>query len=148
MKVYCISWSILLFVYLIIHRSLGGKLRIGLAEQSVLVSLAHAVVLTPPGQGYPPEILDAGRSLSSESLKKDMDEAALVIKTAYCELPTYNVIIAKLLEAGWNKLPETCHITPGTNFNVVIHSIFLLVCFSKRQKKCKCFQSLSYYLSK
>lgn len=94
-------------------RSLGGKLRIGLAEQSVLVSLAHAVVLTPPGQGYPPEILDAGRSLSSESLKKDMDEAALVIKTAYCELPTYNVIIAKLLEAGWNKLPETCHITPG-----------------------------------
>lgn len=79
----------------------------------MLTSLAHSIVMTPPGQSYPPDIPDASKTMSGEALKEEMDQAALTLKTAYCELPTYNVIIPKMLKVGWKELPKTCHITPG-----------------------------------
>ncbi|XP_064631815.1 DNA ligase 1-like [Lineus longissimus] len=94
-------------------RCLGGKLRIGLAEQSVLVALGHAVVLTPPGQEYPPEVLNAGKGLSADALKKRLEEAVLTVKTTYSECPNYDAIVPVLLKDGWEKLPEKCKITPG-----------------------------------
>ncbi|KAL5019361.1 hypothetical protein ScPMuIL_005083 [Solemya velum] len=94
-------------------RSLGGKLRIGLAEQSVLTALGNAVYLTPPCQDFPPEIVDAGKGLSADSLKKKMEEASLLIKTTYCECPNYGAIIPTLLKEGLAKLPEICKLTPG-----------------------------------
>ncbi|CAG5128170.1 unnamed protein product, partial [Candidula unifasciata] len=94
-------------------RSLGGKLRIGLAEQSVLTALGHAVFLTSPGQDFPPAQLDAGKGLSSDVLKKKLDEAAMMIKTAYCELPSYDAIIPVLLEHGLHELRSHCKLTPG-----------------------------------
>ncbi|XP_060064165.1 DNA ligase 1-like [Ylistrum balloti] len=94
-------------------RSLGGKLRIGLAEQSVLTALGNAVFLTPPGQDFPPEILDGGKGLSSENVKKKMEESALIIKSVYCECPNYDSIISTILKEGIEDLPKHCKLTPG-----------------------------------
>lgn len=94
-------------------RSLGGKLRIGLAEQSVLTALGHAVFLTPPDKEFPPPILDNAKNFSGDALKKKQDEAALIVKTCYCEMPSYDKLIPSLLEHGLETLPEHCHLTPG-----------------------------------
>ncbi|XP_046856445.1 DNA ligase 1-like isoform X2 [Xenia sp. Carnegie-2017] len=94
-------------------RSLAGKLRIGLAEQTVLTALAHAVVLTPPSNDFPPETLDASKGIPAEAFKKKLDAAALIVKTCYCELPNYDVLVAALLEHGLKELSKHCHITPG-----------------------------------
>ncbi|XP_060636598.2 DNA ligase 1 [Anolis sagrei] len=96
-----------------IARSLEGKLRIGLAEQSVLSALAQAASLTPPGQKFPPEILDASKGKSAEARKSWLDERALIVKQAFCELPNYDIIVPVLLEHGVKSLPLHCKITPG-----------------------------------
>ncbi|ELT99220.1 hypothetical protein CAPTEDRAFT_157358 [Capitella teleta] len=94
-------------------RSLSGKLRIGLAEQSVLQALAQAAVLTPPAQDFPPEVMDASKGVSAEVFKKKVDEATLVVKGTYCECPNYGAIIPVLLKEGLTELPNKCKLTPG-----------------------------------
>ncbi|KOX68476.1 DNA ligase 1, partial [Melipona quadrifasciata] len=94
-------------------RSLAGKLRIGLAEQSVLQAIALACTMTPPKQSYPPEILDMSKKISSDAFKQKYDETALTLKTTYCECPNYDKIIPVLLKEGIEELPKQCKITPG-----------------------------------
>ncbi|KAL8176312.1 UNVERIFIED_CONTAM: tRNA ligase, partial [Gekko kuhli] len=96
-----------------VARSLEGKLRIGLAEQSVLSALAQAASLTPPGQKFPPEILDAAKGKSAEARKAWLEERALIVKQAFCELPNYDTIVPVLLEHGVESIPQHCKITPG-----------------------------------
>uniref|UniRef100_A0A6G3MEH7 DNA ligase 1 (Trinotate prediction) n=1 Tax=Henneguya salminicola TaxID=69463 RepID=A0A6G3MEH7_HENSL len=81
-------------------RSLQKKLRIGLAEQSILVAIAHAFVYykTP---------------LDKQPSKEELDIAALTVKTAYCELPNYDIIINSILNNGLQKLHESCKMMPG-----------------------------------
>uniref|UniRef100_A0A096M095 DNA ligase 1 n=1 Tax=Poecilia formosa TaxID=48698 RepID=A0A096M095_POEFO len=96
-----------------IVRSLAGKLRIGLAEQSVLAALSQAVCLTPPGQGFPPAVIDAGKGMSAESRRAWIEEKSLILKQTYCEMPNYDIIIPVLLKAGIDQLPKHCKLTPG-----------------------------------
>ncbi|XP_059617642.1 DNA ligase 1 isoform X2 [Phlebotomus argentipes] len=95
-------------------RSLAGKLRIGLAEQSVLQAIAQACTDTPPSQGYPPKILSNLKKLGEAKFKARVDENALLVKTAHCECPDYGQIVPVLLKDGPSALPEKCKMLPGT----------------------------------
>lgn len=66
-----------------IIRSLSGKLRIGLAEQSVLSAIAQAAVLTPPDQAYPPKKINTSDGMSPKKFKELLDSQVLILKTAY-----------------------------------------------------------------
>ncbi|KAK1790973.1 hypothetical protein P4O66_014804 [Electrophorus voltai] len=96
-----------------IVRSLAGKLRIGLAEQSVLAALSQAVCLSPPAAEFPPAVIDAGKVMSTESRRAWLEEKALILKQTYCEMPNYDVIIPVLLKDGIDELPHHCRLTPG-----------------------------------
>jgi DNA ligase 1 len=83
-------------------RFLEGKLRLGLAEKTVIVALAQAVI------SY--EAAQKGAKLpSTDQLVKG--EAAL--KQVYSELPSYEVIIPAMLEHGIFQLHESCKLQPG-----------------------------------
>uniref|UniRef100_A0A8C9JCB9 DNA ligase n=1 Tax=Panthera tigris altaica TaxID=74533 RepID=A0A8C9JCB9_PANTA len=71
-----------------IARALSGRLRLGLAEQSVLAALAQAVSLTPPRPGEAPRLSPPG-------------------------VPDLDRIIPVLLEHGLEHLPEHCRLSPG-----------------------------------
>ncbi|XP_023820669.1 DNA ligase 1 [Oryzias latipes] len=96
-----------------IVRSLAGKLRIGLAEQSVLSALSQAVCLTPPGQDFPPAVIDASKGMSAESRRAWIEEKSLILKQTYCEMPNYDIILPVLLKEGIDQLPNHCKLTPG-----------------------------------
>ena len=80
-------------------RSLIGKLRIGLAEQSMLVALAHAAIR---------------REDSLSASKEQLDQGTLTVKDAFCQCPSYDVLVDVLVHRGGVKdLRELCKATPG-----------------------------------
>ncbi|KAK1780277.1 ATP-dependent DNA ligase [Copromyces sp. CBS 386.78] len=84
-----------------IVRFLEGKLRLGLAEKSVIVSLAQAMIAH--------EFAQKGK-VPSES---DFSKAESILKTVYSELPSYNVIIPAMLTHGIMNLRDHCKLRPG-----------------------------------
>ena len=89
-----------------ITRSLLGKLRCGLADQTVLVSLGHATVLTPPGG-------DEDCAVSSKNMVSAKEDAAEVVKTSFCEFPNFEHIIEMIREHGVMESAGYCKLTPG-----------------------------------
>ncbi|THH01791.1 hypothetical protein EW026_g963 [Hermanssonia centrifuga] len=88
-----------------IIRSLEGKLRIGNAERTVLVALAHAIVLEEQERN--------NKRLNKEKLTARLEQATEIIKSVYSELPSYDLVIPALLEGGVDSLRDQCKLTPG-----------------------------------
>ena len=85
-----------------IIRALEGKMRLGLADKTVQVALAHAMVAHTVSQ-------DGKKVPSEEEMKKGEE----VFKAVYSELPSYEVIVPALLEGGIWKLREACKLQAG-----------------------------------
>ena len=85
-----------------IIRMLEGKMRLGLAEKTVLTALASAMVtheITQKGDKVP----------STEQLAKGEQ----ILKSVYNELPSYEVIIPAFLKEGIFKLRDSCKLQAG-----------------------------------
>ncbi|TKX22321.1 DNA ligase-like protein 3 [Elsinoe australis] len=86
-----------------IVRTLEGKMRLGLAEKTVLVSLAHAMVWHDSVKK------DAKKIPGPETIAKGETQ----LKNVFNELPSYEVIIPAYLKHGIFKLREACNLQPG-----------------------------------
>jgi DNA ligase-1 len=85
-----------------IVRFLEGKLRLGLAEKTVLVAVSRAILAH--------EAESSGKKMPSA---EEMVAGENIFKSVYSELPAYEVIIPAMLEHGLSKLPEICKLQPG-----------------------------------
>ena len=81
-------------------RSLEGKLRIGLAEKTVLIGLAQAFV------NYENK---SNKKISPEKLAQAED----IIREAFSRIPNYEIIINNAYEHGIFNLLDYCILTPG-----------------------------------
>lgn len=80
-------------------RSLEGKLRIGLAEKTVLVALAQALL----------NYQHKDKRVSPDTLVKAED----IIREAFSLIPNYEIIIRQSFEHGVMNLLDHCSLTPG-----------------------------------
>ncbi|EDW31518.1 GL11174 [Drosophila persimilis] len=87
-------------------RSLIGKLRIGIAEQSLLTALAIALVKKN-------HINDCKVSKIVDVYKDEITETTLLLKTAYSQCPNYDIIIPAILKYDIKELQERCPMHPG-----------------------------------
>ena len=108
-----------------IIRGLQGKLRIGLAETTVLISLAHAFSFTVPSsiQDDDDDDDDDDDGIENKNVKlfkdesipveKRLEAAVNIVKLAYSEVPSYDALLDAALKVPLTKLNKACIMKPG-----------------------------------
>ncbi|CAB9520408.1 DNA ligase 1 [Seminavis robusta] len=110
-----------------IIRALQGRLRIGLAESTVLKSLAHALALSVPpkakdamkaikgesNEDYPSEVKEYLLKKSAKDKKGMLAAAEDIIKKAYSEVPSFDKLVEAALTVPLQELHKECTLTPG-----------------------------------
>ncbi|WFD32227.1 hypothetical protein MSPP1_003271 [Malassezia sp. CBS 17886] len=84
-------------------RSLEGKLRIGLAEKTVLVAIAHAQMIVQLGD----------HAMEPEALAAHLERGTNTVKAVFSELPSYDRVVPALLAHGPDGLRARVRLTPG-----------------------------------
>ncbi|CCE63091.1 hypothetical protein TPHA_0D04570 [Tetrapisispora phaffii CBS 4417] len=90
-------------------RSLESKLRIGLAEKTVLISLSKALLLHEHWK-------EKGESKFDEEDVESMDlieQAEAKLREAHCQVPNYEIVINLCLQDGILNIDKTCTLRPG-----------------------------------
>ena len=81
--------------------SLQKKMRLGFADQTVLLCLAHAAVCVEAGVDF--------EDVCSET----MSHAVVVVKQAYAKVPSFDILIPSLINGGIEEVQRTCMARPG-----------------------------------
>ncbi|KAK5577110.1 hypothetical protein RB653_002048 [Dictyostelium firmibasis] len=99
---------------LYIIRSLQGKLRIGLAERSVLMALAKSVFVTPPVENGGQQILDIRKQMKQEEFEERYQSVVSKVTRAYSQLPNYDLFVPHLIAInGIDNILSTCSLKVG-----------------------------------
>ncbi|XP_055334441.1 DNA ligase 1-like [Paramacrobiotus metropolitanus] len=84
-----------------IVRACKGGMRIGLAEKSALIALAHAALMVEQDDGK--------KKAKDDNIKK----AEETIKNAFNEYPDYDFLVSALLRGGLDEVQRVCRIRAG-----------------------------------
>lgn len=103
-----------------ISRALLGKLRIHLADKTVIAALATAMTLQQEGASTGTLLAKDGKKKSKltqkeEGLEDLIKQATATLNNVYSQLPVWDEIIPKLLEFGSidDRLVDACKLMPG-----------------------------------
>ncbi|KAJ1568471.1 tRNA ligase, partial [Nowakowskiella sp. JEL0078] len=86
-------------------RMIAGTLRIGLAEKSIIVAIAHAFVLWEAEQ--------RNEKLSAARLAEEYVNADIIIRKVFSEVPTFDIVLPSLKKHGIKNLANECRMRPG-----------------------------------